>query len=115
MGYLDNSGMLKYTNYERYSAILNFKLFNDKVEIWCSQFTMSDRDFVGNAPTPGLAITLANDSVYTASGDYGPLGSGYSDRNNPLLMQYLNRWDNSKKMAVCTVMFFTDIVKGLTF
>ena len=125
MGYLDNSGMLKYTNYERYSARLNanFKLFNDKVRFGVnSQFTQSNErnaaNDVGGAPTPGLAITLAPTiPVYTATGDYaGPLGSGYSDRNNPLLMQYLNRWDNSKKMALYGNVFTEiDILKGLTF
>ncbi|MFV8465677.1 SusC/RagA family TonB-linked outer membrane protein [Flavobacterium sp. LB1P62] len=125
MGYLDNSGMLKYTNYERYSARLNanFKLFNDKVRFGVnSQFTQSNErsaaNDVGNAPTPGLAITLAPTiPVFTASGEYaGPLGSGYSDRNNPLLMQYLNRWDNSKKMALYGNVFTEiDILKNLTF
>ena len=125
LGYLDNSGMLKFTNYERYSARLNanFKLFNDKVRFGVnSQFTQSNEraaaNDVGNAPTPGLAITLAPTiPVYTASGEYaGPLGSGYSDRNNPLLMQYLNRWDNSKKMALYGNVFTEiDILKGLTF
>jgi hypothetical protein len=62
MGYLDNSGMLKYTNYERYSARLNFKLFNDKVEFGVLNSYVRQRLAVGNAPTPGLAITLANDS-----------------------------------------------------
>lgn len=125
MGYLDNSGMLKYTNYERYSTRLNanFKLFNDKVRFGInSQFTQSNErnaaGDVGNAPTPGLAITLAPTiPVYTSTGDYaGPLGSGYSDRNNPLLMQYLNRWDNTKKMALYGNVFTeVDILKGLTF
>ncbi|MEY4012960.1 MAG: hypothetical protein RIT22_2084, partial [Bacteroidota bacterium] len=57
MGYLDNDGMLKYTNYERYSARLNanFKLFNDKVRFGVnSQFTQSSErnaaGDVGNAP-----------------------------------------------------------------
>ncbi|MFV5684022.1 SusC/RagA family TonB-linked outer membrane protein [Flavobacterium sp. GB2R13] len=125
MGYLDNSGMLKYTNYERYSARLNanFKLFNDKVRFGVnSQFTQSNErsaaNDVGNAPTPGLAITLAPTiPVFTASGEYaGPLGSGYSDRNNPLLMQYLNRWDNSKKVSLYGNVFTEiDLLKNLTF
>jgi hypothetical protein len=66
MGYLDNSGMLKYTNYERYSTRLNANssCFNDKVRFGVnSQFTQSNERAaagdVGNAPTPGLAITLA--------------------------------------------------------
>ncbi|MFV7236464.1 SusC/RagA family TonB-linked outer membrane protein [Flavobacterium sp. ZB4R12] len=125
MGYLDNSGMLKYTNYERYSARLNanFKLFNDKVRFGVnSQFTQSNEtnaaNDVGNAPTPGLAITLAPTiPVFTASGEYaGPLGSGYSDRNNPLLMQYLNRWDNNRRMSLYGNVFTEiDILKNLTF
>lgn len=125
LGYLDNSGMLKYTNYERYSARLNanFKLFNDRVKFGInSQFTQSDERSaatdVGSAPTPGLAISLAPTiPVYTTTGEYaGPIGSGYSDRNNPLLMQYLNRWDNSRKMSLYGNIFTEfDIVKGLTF
>jgi TonB-linked SusC/RagA family outer membrane protein len=125
LGYLNNSGMLKYTNYDRYSARLNanFKLFNDKVRFGVnSQFTQSDErsaaNDVGSAPTPGLAITLAPTiPVYTSTGEYGgPIGSGYSDRNNPLLMQYLNRWDNSRKMSLYGNVFTEiDIVKGLVF
>jgi len=125
MGYLNNSGMLKYTDYDRFSARLNanFKLFKDKVRFGVnSQFNQSDEtaaaNDVGNAPTPGLAITLAPTiPVYTASGDFaGPLGSGYSDRNNPLLMQYLNRWDNNRNMSLYGNIFTEiDILKGLTF
>lgn len=125
LGYLDNTGMLKYTNYERYSARLNanFKLFNDKVRFGVnSQFTQSNEraaaNDVGNAPTPGLAITLAPTiPIYDAAGEFaGPIGSGYSDRNNPLLMQYLNRWDNSKKMSLYGNIFTEiDILKDLTF
>ena len=125
LGYLDNSGMLKYTNYDRYSARLNanFKLFNDKVRFGVnSQFTQSDErsaaNDVGSAPTPGLAISIAPTiPVYTNTGGYGgPIGSGYSDRNNPLLMQYLNRWDNSRKISLYGNVFTEiDIVKGLVF
>lgn len=125
IGYLDNDGMLKYTNYERYTARLNsnFKLFNDKVKIGVnSQFTQSNErsvaNDVGGARTTGLAITLAPTiPVYKPSGDFGgPLGSGYSDRNNPLLMQYLNRWDNSKKISLMGNVFAEIyLLKNLTF
>src|SRR5690606_27858236 len=30
----------------------------------------------------------------------GPLGAGYSDRNNPVHMQYINRWDNVARSFV---------------
>ena len=125
LGYLDNSGMLKYTNYERYTARLNanFKLFNDKVRFGInSQFTQSNEKLaandVGNSPVPALAISLAPTiPVYTNSGGYGgPLGSGYSDRNNPLLMQYLNRWDNTKRVSLYGNIFAEiDIIKNLTY
>ncbi|WP_418264155.1 SusC/RagA family TonB-linked outer membrane protein [Flavobacterium faecale] len=125
LGYLDNTGMLKYTNYDRYTARLNanFKLFNDKVKFGInSQFTQSDETSaatdVGSAAIPGLAISLAPTiPVFTKTGEYaGPLGSGYSDRNNPLLMQYLNRWDNTRKMALYGNIYTEiDILTGLTF
>jgi TonB-linked SusC/RagA family outer membrane protein len=125
LGYLDNTGMLKYTNFERYTARLNanFKLFNDKVRFGVnSQFTQSNEKLaandVGNAPTPGLAISLAPTiPVYTNSGGYGgPLGSGYSDRNNPLLMQFLNRWDNTRRVSLYGNVFTEiDLIKNLTY
>ncbi|WP_026712313.1 SusC/RagA family TonB-linked outer membrane protein [Flavobacterium daejeonense] len=125
LGYLDNTGMLKYTGYERYTARLNanFKLFNDKVRFGInSQFTQSNETLaaadVGNSPVPALAISLAPTiPVYTNSGGYGgALGSGYSDRNNPLLMQYLNRWDNTRRMSLFANVFTEiDVVKNLTY
>ena len=106
LGYLKNTGTLAYTNYDRYTAKLNshFNLFDGVVTFGVnSQFaasneTLESRD-VGNELTPGLAVTLAPTiPVFTNDGDYaGPIGSGYSDRNNPLLMQYINRWDNTHR------------------
>ncbi|APQ17772.1 SusC/RagA family TonB-linked outer membrane protein [Maribacter hydrothermalis] len=106
LGYLKNTGMLKYTGYDRYTAKINgtTNLFNDRVkfgvntQISTSNETLVSSD-VGGAATTGLSITLAPTiPVYDANGEFaGPLGAGYSDRNNPLLMQFLNRWDNATK------------------
>lgn len=125
VGYIKNTGMLKYTNYERYSARLNssYKLFNDKVRTGINtQFSNSNELLaspdVGSAPTPGLAITLAPTiPVYTSTGEFaGPLGSGYSDRNNPVLMQYLNRWDNTNRLSFFGNIFAeVDLMDNLTF
>ncbi|MDX1544137.1 MAG: TonB-dependent receptor [Christiangramia sp.] len=125
MGYLKNTGILKYTNYDRYTAKINAntKLFDDKVRFGVNtQFSTSDETLaardVGGAPTPGLAITLAPTiPVYDANGDFaGPLGAGYSDRNNPLLMQYLNRWDNAEKNNFFGNIFAeVDLMENLTF
>ncbi|WP_205461835.1 SusC/RagA family TonB-linked outer membrane protein [Mangrovibacterium lignilyticum] len=106
VGYIKNTGMLKYTNYDRVTARINGQtsMLDDKVkfginaQIVSSNETLETPD-LGSAPTPGLAITLAPTiPLYTKTGEYGgPLGSGYSDRNNPVMMQYINRWDNTNR------------------
>ncbi|HMB64935.1 MAG TPA: SusC/RagA family TonB-linked outer membrane protein, partial [Eudoraea sp.] len=109
LGYLKNTGVLKYTNYDRYTAKLNsnFNLFDNMIRFGVNtQFSTSDETLaspdVGSAPTPGLAITLAPTiPLKDANGEFaGPIGAGYSDRNNPVLMQYLNRWDNTERTSI---------------
>ena len=125
IGHLRNTGILKNTGYERISAKLNsnFNLFNNRLRIgvntqmFTSDETLASPD-VGSAPTPGLAITLAPTlPVYDANGDFaGPLGSGYSDRNNPVLMQYINRWDNTDRTTIFgNIWGEFDIIENLTF
>lgn len=125
LGHFTNSGILKYTNYERYTGRINANtyLFNDKVKLGInSQFSTSNETLatpdVGSAPTPGLAITLAPTiPVRDRNGEFaGPLGAGYSDRNNPVLMQYLNRWDNTRRDNFYGNVFAEwDILENLTF
>lgn len=125
IGYIKNTGMLKYTNYDRVTARLNVqtKMFDDKVrtgfnlQVVSSNETLETPD-LGSAPTPGLAITLAPTiPVYTLTGEYaGPVGSGYSDRNNPVHMQYINRWDNTNRSYLFGNVFAEiDIIKNLVF
>lgn len=125
LGHLKNTGILKHTEFERISARINAStyLFDDKVKFGVNtQFTNSNetqraRD-VGGAFTPSLAITLAPTiPVRDANGEFaGPLGAGYSDRNNPLLMQYLNRWDNTQKNNFYGNAFVEwSILENLTF
>ena len=125
LGYLKNTGMLKNTGYDRYTAKINAStnLFNDKLKFGVNtQFSTSNETLVaadvGNAPTTGLAITLAPTiPVYDTNGNFaGPLGSGYSDRNNPLLMQHLNRWDNATKNNFFGSVFAElQLLENLTF
>tara|TARA_B110000046_G_scaffold140893_1_gene147503 strand:- start:7337 stop:10501 length:3165 start_codon:yes stop_codon:yes gene_type:complete len=107
LGHFKNTGMTKYTDYERINAKLNssFNLIDGKVKIGIntlytnSNETLGARD-VGGATTTRLAATLAPTiPLYDVSGvKYGgPIGAGYSDRNNPVLMQFLNEWDNTAK------------------
>lgn len=109
MGYYKNTGMLKYTNFERLTSRLNaYTTFLDgKVKVGqnlqlartSENLTKND---LGGAPTTGLAVTLAPTiPVFTKDGKYaGPVGAGYSDRNNPVHMQYINRWDKNNEFSV---------------
>lgn len=125
LGYLKNTGVLKYTGYQRYNAKLNsnFNLFDDKVRVgvntqfYTSDETLASQD-VGSTPIPGLAIRLAPTIPLrdTAGNFAGPLGAGYSDRNNPVLMQFLNRWDNTERTTIFGNVYGEwDILKNLTF
>ncbi len=109
LGYLKNTGVLKYTNYDRYTARLNsnFNLLDNSIRLGVNtQFSTSVETLaspdVGSAPTPGLAVTLAPTiPLRDSSGEFaGPIGAGYSDRNNPVLMQFLNRWDNTERTSL---------------
>jgi len=87
LGYYRNDGVIKYSNFERFSARANsdYKLFNDKVTIG-ENFTLNRTSEVA-APGGFLENVLQfNPSlpVYTKDGDFaGPVG-GYPDRENPL-------------------------------
>jgi len=109
IGHLKNTGMLRYTGYERLSASINgiTRSFNDKVlfgfnlRIANSNETLTARD-LGGASTTFLAVTLAPTiPVYQKDGTTyaGELGAGYSDRNNPLHMQDLAKWNNSNRLS----------------
>jgi TonB-linked SusC/RagA family outer membrane protein len=107
LGYFKNTGMMVNTNYDRYSARLNSftTFFDSKVKIGQnlmlvrSSETLNATD-LGGATTMELATTLAPTiPVFRTDGTYaGPIGAGYSDRNNPVHMQYINRWDKRNEL-----------------
>jgi len=109
LGYLNNTGMLRYTDYRRYSGSINAitRAFNDKatfgvnLRIASSDETLVARD-IGGEQTTHLAVSLAPTiPVYQKDGVSfaGESGAGYSDRNNPLHMQYLSRWNNANRLS----------------
>ena len=109
LGYLKNTGMLRFTGYERMSGSINAitRSFKDKVtfglnvRVANSNETLTARD-LGGAATTFLAVTLAPTiPVYQKDGvTYaGELGAGYSDRNNPLHMQDLAKWNNANRLS----------------
>ncbi len=108
-GYLKNTGMLKYTGYKRLSGSINAitRSFNDKVTLGLnlrmanSDETLTTND-LGGAATTFLAVTLAPTiPVYQKDGKTyaGESGAGYSDRNNPLHMQDLAKWNNANRLS----------------
>ncbi len=109
LAHFKNTGMLRFTGYERLSGSINAitKSFNDKVlfglnlRVANSNETLTARD-IGGATTTFLAVTLAPTiPVYQKDGvTYaGELGGGYSDRNNPLHMQDLAKWNNANRLS----------------
>jgi TonB-dependent starch-binding outer membrane protein SusC len=109
LGYLNNTGMLRYTDYRRYSGSINAitRAFNDKatfgvnLRVANSNETLTARD-LGGEQTTHLAVSLAPTiPVYQKDGVTfaGESGAGYSDRNNPLHMQYLARWNNANRLS----------------
>ncbi|MFC0772378.1 SusC/RagA family TonB-linked outer membrane protein [Terrimonas alba] len=124
LGYINNSGIMKYTGYERYSGRINAasQLFDGRLKFGMnSEFATSNQTLattdLGGASTPSLAINLAPTiPVYTKDGRFaGPFGGGYSDRNNPVDMQWLNRWDNTNRTFVFGNAYMElELIKNLT-
>lgn len=109
LDYLNNTGMLRYTGYRRYGGSINAitRAFNDKatfgvnLRVASSDETLTARDIGGEQATY-LAVTLAPTiPVYQKDGVTfaGESGAGYSDRNNPLHMQYISRWNNANRLS----------------
>jgi TonB-linked SusC/RagA family outer membrane protein len=109
VGHFKNTGMLRFTGYERLSGSINAltKSFKDKVtfglnlRVANSDETLTAKD-LGGENTTFLAVTLAPTiPVYQIDGvTYaGESGAGYSDRNNPLHMQDLSKWNNTNRLS----------------
>lgn len=117
LGYYKNNGLMVFTNFQRYSARINShtSAFNDKFRFGeNAQFSrttqVNSTNDVGGAPVGDLAITLAPTiPLRKTNGTFGgPVGAGYSDRNNPVDMQYLNRW-NKTNLFLATGNVFAEI------
>lgn len=109
VGYLKNQGIMRYTDFSKLSVRVNtsYNLFNDKLRIGENLLVASStevpegRDLGGTSMTH-LALWMQPIlPVYTEDGDWaGPIGGGFSDRNNPLHMLYLHRNNTTKQKTV---------------
>jgi len=123
LGYYDNNGLMVFTHFQRYSARINAhtSAFNDKFRFGENvQFSRTSQvnstSDVGGDAVGDLALTLAPTiPLRKTDGTFGgPVGAGYSDRNNPVDMQYLNRW-NTTNLFLATGNIYAEIepVKNL--
>lgn len=123
LGYFNNDGLIAFTHFQRYSARVNSRSsafdgkfrFGENLQLSRTSQVNSTTD-VGGAPVGDLALTLAPTiPLYKTDGTYGgPIGAGYSDRNNPVDMQYLNRWNTTNLfLATGNVYMELEPVKNL--
>lgn len=99
-GYLKNNAVKRYSDFSKMNMRLNtsHRLFKNKLKIGQNLNIAKTRETpeptdLGGAGMDYLA-TYQNPilPVYRTDGSFaGPLGSGMSDRNNPLHMMYINR------------------------
>jgi TonB-linked SusC/RagA family outer membrane protein len=125
LGYYLNTGLLQFTNYQRYNARINThtSAFNNKFRFG-ENFQLSQTSQhnpgqdAGGAWAQDLALTLAPTiPLYKTDGTYGgPVGAGYSDRNNPVDVNFLNRFSvNNLFLATGNIFAEVDILKNLVF
>ncbi|MBE7171621.1 MAG: TonB-dependent receptor [Williamsia sp.] len=104
LGYFNNEGMVRYTGYKRFSALINSStsFLGGKIKIGENlQLSQSSETPVPNDLGGQSVLQLAKFlqpiiPVYTTAGTYaGPIGAGFSDRNNPLHMLAINRNDRN--------------------
>lgn len=93
-GYYHNDGIIKYTNFERFSARMNtdYKLIGDALTIG-ENFTLNRTDEVA-APANIISDAIDMPSIiplHTLSGGWGGPEGNLPDRNNPARMVYDNR------------------------
>ncbi len=125
LGYYDNNGLVRFTNYQRYNGRINShtSAFNSRLKVGenlqlSRTSQVNSTTDVGGAPTPALALILAPTiPLYKSDGSYGgPIGAGYTDRNNPVDMQYLNRWNTTNQfLAVGNVYVDLELIKNLVY
>jgi TonB-linked SusC/RagA family outer membrane protein len=126
LGYLKNQGVKKYSDYSRMDIRLNtsYKLFkNNRVKIGENLNIAKSKDTPEPIDLGGAGMDyLAHYQnpfmpIYTTDGDWaGPLGSGMSDRNNPLHMLYIHRNNKDNNLIIFGNLYAeVNLAKNLNF
>lgn len=117
VGYKNNSGILRYTDFQSISARLNTSFNINKIVSVGENFTLSYTRQVDSAPMENALKMSSTVPVYEIDGTTfaGPVG-GMSDRQNPLRELYQNK-DNHLDYWRLFGNAYVDIkpMKGLTF
>lgn len=117
VGYKNNSGILRYTDFQSISARLNTSFNINKIVSVGENFTLSYTKQVDSAPMENALKMSSTVPVYEIDGTTfaGPVG-GMSDRQNPLRELYQNK-DNHLDYWRLFGNAYVDIkpMKGLTF
>ena len=115
LGYKNNSGILKYTDFQNISARLNMSYNVNKMVTVGENFTLTYTDQVNSYPMENALKMAPTVPVYEEDNKTfgGPVG-GMSDRHNPLRELYDNR-DNRLKIWRLFGNAYVDIkpMKGL--
>jgi TonB-linked SusC/RagA family outer membrane protein len=119
LGYFENDGVVKTTNYRRLSARLNssYKLFNNKLEVG-ENFSIARTREKGDPNVLNLALqALPLVPVRTADGlGWGGPWGGMNDRQNPVRILYDNKQNLDYVLRLFGNMYANlNILKGLDF
>jgi len=97
LGYKDNKGIIKYTDYNSISGRINtsYKPLGDLITVGENFSTSYSTNVDNNVQNLALqALTII--PVHTETGGWGGPASGMNDRNNPLRLLYDNRNNRQK-------------------
>ena len=117
LGYFNNKGVIKTTDFNRYTARLNtdYKLFNGKLVIG-ENLSLSKTGEVFAEPLNAAMQALPLIPVRTDDGGWGGPVGGMNDRQNPVRILEDNKQNGSNAMRVFGNLFAdVQILKGLKF
>lgn len=124
LSYYNNKGIVKQSDFNRYSVRVNsnYKFFDDRLNIGENLQVSKGRGTPLPSGLGGTPLWLGLISqpilpVHTVDGGWaGPIGAGFSDRDNPVRLIWDNRWDKNNTGKVFGNVFAEfEVIKNLKF